>query len=61
MKYKCADGLMKGVEQTAFHLHCSTRQLQRILNQYESAGLISKIGKGTYRLNSSKKEEWETA
>ena len=58
MKYKCDDGIMKGVEQTAFHLHCSTRQLQRILNQYESAGLISKIGKGTYRLNSSKKEEW---
>ncbi|RDU22624.1 hypothetical protein [Anaerosacchariphilus polymeriproducens] len=50
MKYKCDSGILKGLEQAAFHLHCSSRQLQRILNQCEAAGVVSKIGKGTYRL-----------
>ncbi len=50
MKYKCADETLKGVEQAAFHLHCSARQLQRILNQSETAGLVRKLGKGTYKL-----------
>ncbi len=50
MKYKCTDGTLKGIEKAAFHLHCSARQLQRILNQSESAGLVKKTGKGTYRL-----------
>lgn len=50
MKYKCSDGTLKGVEQSAFHLHCSARQLQRILNQCEAAGLVRKLGKGTYKL-----------
>lgn len=50
MKYKCEDGILKGVEQSAFHLHCSARQLQRILNQSEAAGLVKKQGKGTYKL-----------
>ena len=50
MKYKCSNETLKGIEQAAFHLHCSARQLQRILNQSESAGLVKKTGKGTYRL-----------
>ncbi len=50
MKYKCEDGTLKGIEQAAFRLHCSARQLQRILNQSEAAGLVKKLGKGTYRL-----------
>lgn len=50
MKYKCDYGVLKGIEQAAFHLHCSARQLQRVLNQSESAGLVKKIGKGTYKL-----------
>lgn len=50
MKYKCGDETLKGIEQAAFHLHCSARQLQRILNQCEAAGLVRKQGKGTYRL-----------
>lgn len=50
MKYKCGDETLKGIEQAAFHLHCSARQLQRILNQCEAAGLVRKLGKGTYRL-----------
>lgn len=50
MKYKCDDETLKGIEQAAFHLHCSARQLQRILNQSEAAGLVEKLGKGTYKL-----------
>lgn len=50
MKYKCDDETLKGIEQAAFHLHCSTRQLQRILNQSETAGFVKKLGKGTYKL-----------
>ena len=49
MKYKCEDNTLKGIERSAFHLHCSARQLQRILNQKETAGSVTKIGKGTYR------------
>lgn len=50
MQYKCPDKTLKGIEQTAFHLHCSARQLQRILNQSEAAGLVRKTGKGAYTL-----------
>ena len=50
MKYKCDGGILKGIERAAFHLHCSARQLQRILNQSEAAGLVRKVGKGTYKL-----------
>lgn len=53
MKYKCDNGTLKGIEQAAFHLHCSARQLQRILNQSETDGLVKKTGKGTYRLTSA--------
>ena len=50
MKYKCDNQTLKGIEQAAFHLHCSARQLQRILNQCETAGFVKKLGKGTYVL-----------
>lgn len=49
MKYKCHKGELKGLQQAAFHLNCSPRQLQRILNQYEADGIVIKIGKGSYR------------
>ena len=50
MIYKCEDGRLKGVENAAFHLHCSPRQLQRILNQFVRDGFVKKIGKGTFKL-----------
>ena len=50
MKYKCGDETLKGIEKAAFHLHCSARQLQRILNRIEAEGLVRKLGKGTYKL-----------
>lgn len=50
MQYKCSKGELKGLQKAAFRLNCSTRQLQRILNQYEVDGIVIKTGKGTYRL-----------
>lgn len=50
MRYKCAGQVLKGLEREAFHLHCSARQLQRILNQFMQEGKIVKIGKGAYQL-----------
>ena len=50
MSYKCRDGVLKGLEQEAFHLHCSARQLQRILNRFVQEGRVEKVGKGAYRL-----------
>lgn len=49
MKYKCK-GELKGIQQAAFQLNCSARQLQRILNQYEADGIVTKTGKGAYKL-----------
>lgn len=53
MKYKCNRGELKGLQQAAFHLNCSARQLQRILNQHEADGIVMKTGKGAYRLAAS--------
>ena len=50
MRYKCPDGVLKGVEQAAFRLHCSPRQLQRILNRLAETGDAARLGKGTYQL-----------
>lgn len=50
MKCYCRDGVLRGVEQTAFRLHCSDRHLQRVLNRLEAEKLIQKCAKGTYRL-----------
>ncbi len=50
MKYQCRDQKLTGIEKTAFRLHCSARQLQRILSSYEEDGLVVKIGKGAYQL-----------
>ena len=59
MKYKCEGAVLKAVEQAAFHLHCSPRQLQRILNRCEADGVVRKIGKGTYQLTFVLAEEVE--
>lgn len=51
MKYKCRERELKGLQQAAFHLNCSPRHLQRILNQYEAEGIVTRTGKGAYRLD----------
>ena len=50
MLYRCENKRLKGVEKAAFHLHCSPRQLQRILNSFVETGTARKIGKGSYEL-----------
>ena len=50
MQFKCEDGTLKGLEKIAFQLHCSERQLQRIMNGFQSKGMVKKIGKGTYQV-----------
>lgn len=55
MRYKCRGGVLKGLEREAFRLHCSARQLQRILNGLCAQGLVRKLGKGTYALTEQKK------
>lgn len=50
MKYKCESGILKGIEQSAFKLNCSSRQLQRVMNKCEEEGKVIKIEKGTYKL-----------
>ena len=49
IQYKC-NGKLKGVEKAAMYLHCSSRQLQRILNDFEAQGQLEKVGKGEYQL-----------
>lgn len=50
LHFKCDNQTLHGIEKSAFKLHCSSRQLQRILNKFEGEGVIEKIGKGTYRI-----------
>ena len=50
MTYISNDKTLKGVEKTAYQLHCSPRQLQRILNNLEQSGKVKKIGKGAYEI-----------
>lgn len=50
MLYKCEGGQLKGVEKAAFQLHCSPRQLQRVLNAFVQDGVAKRIGKGAYEL-----------
>ncbi len=50
MLYKCEGRQLKGVEKAAFQLHCSPRQLQRVLNAFVQDGIAKKIGKGAYEL-----------
>ena len=50
LKYYCKGGELSGLERTAFRLHCSGRQLQRVLNRLEEQQLVKKCGKGRYLL-----------
>lgn len=53
MMYHCENGTIAHMEQTAFQLHCSRRQLQRVLKRLIERGTIIKIGRGTYQLAAS--------
>lgn len=53
LEHDCANHTMHSVEVAATHLHCSRRQLQRILKQLQEKNQIEKCGKGIYRLTTS--------
>ena len=46
-------GSFRGVEPLAVRLHCSRRQLQRLLKSLTERGILEKTGRGTYRLRES--------
>lgn len=50
LRYDCPNQQFQGVETTAIHLHCSRRQLQRILKSLTEREILEKQGKGIYRL-----------
>ena len=50
LRYYCPGAEMNGLERTAFSLHCSSRQLQRVLNRLEERQTVERCGKGRYRL-----------
>ena len=50
LRLSCPDGTLRGLEHTAQRLHCSSRQLQRVLNCLEAQGIVIRCGKGTYQL-----------
>lgn len=48
----CPDGCLHSVNDTVMQLHCSRRQLQRVLKKLCDAGRIEKQRRGAYRLSS---------
>ena len=50
MTYQTEAGSFTGLEKAAMSLHCSPRQLQRVVNELTRAGTIVKRGKGSYAL-----------
>lgn len=44
-----SEGEVNGVGSLAFHLNCSRRQLQRVLNDLQNKNIIIKTGKGRYK------------
>ena len=49
LKYYCY-GSLKSIEEATNYLHCSRRQLQRILNKLCDEGKMIKEGKGKYKI-----------
>ena len=49
-KYDCPGRQLQGIDKAAVQLHCSRRQLQRLLRSLTDRQIIEKIGKGRYRL-----------
>lgn len=47
---RCPDQTFSGVEKMAMQLHCSRRQLQRVLKKLLTEGKLVKLSKGRYRL-----------
>lgn len=54
MDGSCPDGTLTRMVETAALLHCSTRQLQRVLRHLTETGVLRRVGKGIYQRNFSK-------
>ena len=54
MDKSCPDGTLTHMGETAALLHCSTRQLQRVLRHLTETGVLRRVGKGIYQRNSAK-------
>lgn len=50
LRYECTDHKITSVEDTAFRLNYSRRQLQRVLRELTEQGVLLKEGKGRYKL-----------
>lgn len=50
MKYECEDNRITNVEETAFYLNRSRRQLQRVLKKLVDEKKLVKEGRGQYRI-----------
>ena len=48
MKYQCDDHILKRIEKTSEILHCSRRQLQRVLHELVEKDILIKLSKGVY-------------
>ena len=48
---RCPDQTFSGAEKMAMQLHCSRRQLQRVLKKLLEEGQLVKLSKGSYRLS----------
>lgn len=49
MDWRCPSGILTGIGETAALLHCSTRQLQRVLKHCTEVGTMKRLGKGIYQ------------
>jgi len=50
LAYECPHQTITGMESSAVKLHCSRRQLQRVVKKLEAQGILIKLKKGCYRL-----------
>lgn len=50
IQYCCHDGLLVHIGKASENLHCSRRQLQRVLRKLTEQGILEKTSKGVYRL-----------
>jgi len=50
LRYKCADHTITNIEETAYRLNYSRRQLHRVLKNLTEMGIVEHTKKGCYRL-----------
>lgn len=55
LRWRCPNHTITNVSEAAFQMNYSRRQIQRVLKNLTAAGIIEKLGKGSYRLLPAKK------